>query len=152
MLSHPRELLDAVDHLYEVVSELGTVSALGYVDRSARRVAEALDLIQQDGRWKYLDLRTLNPEQAYELLSRHLEDPAVVLVSPGSDDRSMPIRRLVKAAIDRRSQVELLPGTRPQQRKSDQALILLLEGCGQIDQVDEPLREIPYFSFRGGSR
>lgn len=143
MLSYEAELRDHARRLFEDTGPLHTVALLGFDEPLPHAVDECLGILARgQGHWTFLDLRDQAADEARATLLPHVHDGALVLVTR-HENVPQPITNFVRAIIDRSPRFDLgdyveLP------RRSDQSVVVVVQGASTHEQLPAELQRIPY--------
>jgi hypothetical protein len=142
LLSYTEELRDRIAGLLADVGPLHTVSAVGFAESRADRVAASLGAVSSDQRWRFVDMRAGG--DAKELAAALAGD--VVVVATKCNQVPSALRGVVHAFVDARDALDLGDGA-PKARRPSQSLILVCEGCTEIGAAARELTRVPYWEF-----
>ncbi len=142
MLTHPEELRDRVEDVLAEVSGLSTVAAIGFREARADVIEKSLGAIAQESRWKLVDV------QQDGAALRAAATAPVLVIATGTEVPSA-LALLIRAAVDKQSEVDFGDGTMVR-RPDHQQIVILCRGYSQFGEVRGPLRQIPYWDFVPG--
>lgn len=142
-LQHPKELVQRVAALLEDVGRLATMSAVGFDDLDAARVAAAYAELAA-GPWAFVDLSGASEEVSRAGVISVWDREVVVLAvtQPGS----FAVGQVLRAVLDRAPAVDLGDGEWRPLRKG-QSWVLVFRGADEEPALPIPLRRIPYWDF-----
>ena len=144
MLLHADELRPRLERLAADVGALGTAAGLGFVS-SDRGLANAAIKTLAAGPWAFLDLRAVEPSRAEGLLVDVLSAAPKQLLLVTHRDPPAVAARVIKAYIDRATQ--LLLGARLLQRQAGGALLIVVDGANNLVGLPDPLPTGAYWDF-----